>query len=374
MRVAKLEPIERQARDPFLQRHVAATGEHAGQSRIADRGREPGKAARPLLRGRAAKLHRPSVREIDAIGHALGRRRSKRREDGGRANRRPEPGEQFRATGAEIEDRRRVGAAERMRRHALSLLWCAAVQGRQLVLQGRVHSDSSEGANHGETDTRQDRRRGRGARLRLRRRGRAHGARHRCRPGAGGGAGARARHQLLRHGADLRQRRVGEEPRPRPQDPPAERGRRHQGPHPGRGARPRRRGGDGVPRGEPRPSRPRARRPAPAPQPDLRGRARRHHERDRGARSGGARPRRPPAPGQDPLLRHHGARRHAGAPPRDRRARARHGAGLLQPAQSERRHAAAGGISGARLRRAPRADARGRGWAPSASASSPGAP
>ena len=82
-------------------------------------------------------------------------------------------------------------------------------------------------------------------------------------------------------------------------------------------------------------------------------------ERDRGARSGGARPRRPPAPGQDPLLRHHGARRHAGAPPRDRRARARHGAGLLQPAQSERRHAAAGGISGARLRRAPRADARG---------------
>src|SRR6185369_7516584 len=86
----------------------------------------------------------PSVREIDAIRQAVGSRHPERREDGGLANRRPKTGEQFRASGAEIEDRHRVGAAETVRRHGPSLLWCAAVQGRRLVLQGRVHSDSSE--------------------------------------------------------------------------------------------------------------------------------------------------------------------------------------------------------------------------------------
>ena len=146
-----------------------------------------------------------------------------------------------------------------MRRHRPSLLWCAAVQGRwpratrtRPFRWQRVHSDHSfEGVNHGTTNTRQDRRRGCGAGLRLRRRGRAHGARHRRRPGARGGAGACARHQLLRHRARLRRRRVGEEPRPCAQDAQADRGRRHQVPHSRRCTRPRRPGGDGLPRGEP---------------------------------------------------------------------------------------------------------------------------
>ena len=224
------------------------------------------------------------------------------------------------------------------------------------------------------TDTRQDRRGRCGARLRLRRRGRADGTRHR------GRSGARRWRGRLRSAsttstrrpptATASQRRTSavcsrrSEPTwssaPSSASPTTQRGRAAQAV-------------DRLARGEPRPARPRPRRSAAAPQPDLgRRRVIGTIDADRRARPGGARR------SQD--LRRQGKIRFFGITALGdtpalhrvhRRARARHGAGLLQPAQSERRRAAAAGLSGPGLRASSSGTRARRRWAPSASASSP---
>ena len=202
--------------------------------------------------------------------------------------------------------------------------------------------------------------------------------RHAGRARAGGGRADRGRHQLLRHGVVVRQRRVGAEPRRHAQGAsacgpyvgtkfrlePAETrpGRRHRA----------------LARREPAAAGHGQRGPAAAPQPD-RARGRRAGARPRPdgpprPRRGGARPR-----------RRCGARARSASPasPRSatpravhqvhRRRRHRHGAGLPEPPQPER--------GGGRARRAfrPRTSsgsldrARQRAWASSTSACWPAA-
>ena len=121
------------------------------------------------------------------------------------------------------------------------------------VVRGAVLSGGARGAGgvSGKTQVRQNRSRYLAARLRLRRGRRADGQGRAGRPGARGGARARTRHQLLRHGADVRQRRERAQSRPRAEGAEARCVCRHEGAAAADRTGPDRRGDRRLARGQP---------------------------------------------------------------------------------------------------------------------------
>ena len=186
---------------------------------------------------------------------------------------------------------------------------------RDLISGGKQHGG---GGSDGQAQIWADGSRHFAARLRLRRGRRADDQGHRGRSGACGQASARARHQLFRHGADVRQRRKRAQSRAGTEIIEAGRLCRHQGATAANRAGQDRRGDRRLARSQPRAAANGLGRFVSVSQ-----RRRRHHRGRQfrlGHRAGGSRARLRVAarPGQVALLRHHRERRDRGAAPRRR--------------------------------------------------------